>query len=142
MLRWTMAILLSLFALGAAACGGDESGGNSPSTSVAIASDEFSDVTGESEVDVSVVDNEFVDPYITVSPGTKVTWIHEGRNPHNILSLIKNTFRADVDDFGVGDTYTYEFDKPGDYPYYCSVHGTAKLNGQAGVVRVAAASGK
>lgn len=142
MLRRSLLLILSALVV-AGGCGGDDKeGGTSPDTTVAIAADKFVDVTGESAVDVSVVDNEFVDPYITVSPGTEVTWSHDGRNPHNILSLIKNTFRVDVDEFGVGATYSYTFDKPGDYPYYCSVHGTAKLNGQAGVVRVTAESGK
>lgn len=142
MLRWTLLLPVVALLVGTTACGDDTGSASSPSTSVTIPAARFTDDTAQKDVTVGVVDNDFVDPYITISPGTKVTWRHEGRNPHNIISLVKDTFRVDVGDFPVGKTYTYTFDKAGEYPYYCSIHGTKSLNGQAGVIRVAAAAAK
>lgn len=143
MLRWSLLIPVLALVAGTTACGDDTtSSSTSPETTVTIPKDRFTDDTGRKTVTVSVVDNDFVDPYITITPGTKVTWRHDGRNPHNIISLIERTFRVDVGDFAVGATYSYTFDKPGDYPYYCSIHGTKKLSGQAGVVRVVAETAK
>jgi len=142
MSRWNVLIVAVALVVGTTACGDSNGSASSPATSVTIAASRFTDDTSQKDVSVGVVDNDFVDPYITISPGTKVTWRHEGRNPHNIISLVKDTFRVDVGDFPVGKTYSYRFDKPGEYPYYCSIHGTKSLNGQAGVIRVAAAATK
>lgn len=140
MARRNLALVVLAALVVPVACGegSDAGGGSASATSVTIPADRFTDQTGESEVTVSVVDNDFVDPFITVTAGTKVRWSHDGRNPHNIQPQSGSAFGVDVDQFGAGQTYSYRFTKPGEYPYYCSVHGTRKLSGQAGVIRVVA----
>lgn len=137
--RRLLPLLLAL-ALVPVACGddGDDGPGSATATSVTIPADKFTDDTGQDEVAVSVVDNDFVDPFIVVTAGTKVRWSHDGRNPHNIVPVEGSAFGVTVDQFGVGQTYSYRFTEPGEYPYYCSIHGTKRLSGQSGVIRVVA----
>lgn len=73
------------------------------------------------EVTVHIKDF-FMDPgTITVKPGTKVTWINDGPTIHTTTS----TSHPAVWDSGilqVGQKFSYVFTKPGDYPYWCSLH--------------------
>ncbi|MCZ7631783.1 MAG: plastocyanin/azurin family copper-binding protein [Microthrixaceae bacterium] len=92
--------------------------------------------TGESEVTVDAVDNNFKPKYIEISKGTAVNFVNEGRNVHNVLPVEEGAFKPiDADDFDPGDDGTITFDKTGDFPYYCSLHGT-KTKGMIGGIRV------
>ena len=114
----------------------DSSGGGGPEK-VDVADSEFTQKTDETEVKVSVVDNSFKPQYLAVSKGTKVTWTNDGKNDHNIIAVEKGSFEGiDQDEFGPGKVHTATFDEPGDYAYYCSIHGTKNLSGQSGVIRV------
>ena len=94
---------------------------------------------GKRSVDIATTDNEFTPVYVVVNAGTKVTWDNEGRNAHNVVPVDKGSFKGVVtSDFGPGQVYTTSFDSTGDYPYYCSLHGTKNLNGMSGVIRVVA----
>ena len=125
---------------GCADDGGGSGGGGGDA--VDVPADEFEDATGKTELDVAVKDNVFDPVYVEVSPGTKVVWTNDGRNDHNIIPVDDGSFEGiDRADFGPGKVHTATFDDAGDYPYYCSIHGTKKLNGQAGVIRVTDAAG-
>jgi plastocyanin len=56
---------------------------------------------------------------ITVSPGTKVTWTNRDDIPHTVVST-EGVFKSKVLD--TDETFSFTFDKPGSYPYFCSVH--------------------
>lgn len=121
----------------AAGCASGDDGGGGGGAAVDIPADKFVSATGESQVKVSVTDNEFVDPFIVIDAGTKVLWTNDGRNEHNVVPVDKGAFPGiATKDFTPGQSYSFTFDSPGDYPYYCSIHGTKKLKGQAGVIRV------
>lgn len=126
-------VLILTAALAVPACGDDEGGGDA-----ALGDDiELADRTGEPEVDVAVPDNTFEPAYMTIDVGTTVTWTNEGRNDHNVVPVVADAFEGvDAADFGPGAEHSATFDEPGDYPYYCSIHGTKNLNGQAGGIRV------
>ena len=47
------------------------------------------DYTGQTEVVISIEDNVFHDRVITVSAGTKVTWVNNGRNRHNVMPSLE-----------------------------------------------------
>jgi hypothetical protein len=64
---------------------------------------------------------------------TTVEWRNEGRNRHNVLP--DRGKRFGIDELERRATYSYRFDKPGRYGYYCSFHGTPG-NGQFGRVKV------
>ena len=131
-------VALVVFAGGCADDGSSGDGGGGDK--VDVPDSKFTQKTGEAEVDVAVVDNTFDPAYVTVSPGTKVTWKNDGRNDHNLVPVDKGSFEGiDRDEFGPGKVHSASFDDPGDYAYYCSIHGTKNLNGQSGVIRVEAA---
>jgi plastocyanin len=138
-MRRVAAVLVVLCAVVpfAAGCASDDGGGGGGGAAVDIPEDRFVTATGKSELKVSVTDNEFVDPFVVVSTGTKVIWTNDGRNEHNVIPVTKGAFPGiATKDFAPGQSYAHTFDSPGDYPYFCSIHGTSKLKGQAGVIRV------
>ncbi len=92
--------------------------------------------TGESEVTIDAVDNNFKPKYVEISKGTTVKFVNEGRNVHNVLPVTEGEFQQiEADDFDPGDEGTVTFDEVGDFPYYCSLHGT-KTKGMIGGIRV------
>jgi plastocyanin len=124
-----------------AGCGGSDSGSSSgqSGTTVNVPASKFSNETGKRSVDIAATDNDFTPVYVIVSADTKVTWNNQGRNAHNVVPVDKGSFTGvPTSDFGPGQVYTTSFDTPGDYPYYCSIHGTKNMNGMSGVIRVVA----
>lgn len=110
-----------------AACGG------SGSSSTSLDGKRFEKETGRRAVTVEAVDNSFEPPYLTVSVGTKVTFVNKGHNRHNVISVgdeFKSSGLLDP-----GDKFTVTFDGAGDDPFYCSLHGTA-TSGMTGGIRV------
>jgi plastocyanin len=87
----------------------------------------------ERVVDVRIGDNYFRRKKIRVRPGTTVRWRNAGRDEHNVLPNKGDRFG--VDDIPRGETYSYRFEEPGRYGYYCSFHG-APRTGQFGTVVV------
>lgn len=87
-------------------------------------------------VEVLAVDNSFRPEPLTVLAGTTVEWTNKGRNAHDIVPVDGSTsWGIALDDFGPAATYSHVFSEPGEYAYYCSVHGT-KTAGMVGVVSV------
>jgi plastocyanin len=56
---------------------------------------------------------------ITVPVGTTVTWINRDDIPHTVASTDK-VFKSKVLD--TDETFSFTFTKPGEYPYFCSIH--------------------
>jgi len=56
---------------------------------------------------------------ITVAPGTKITWTNRDDIPHTVVST-EGVFKSRVLD--TDESFSFTFDKPGTYPYFCSVH--------------------
>ena len=68
--------------------------------------------------------------------GPEVLWENRGRNDHNVLPVDETEdWGAQTEDFVPGDEYARVFDTPGEYPYYCSIHGTTDV-GMIGTVIV------
>ena len=88
-----------------AGCGGGGGGGA-----------DAAPVTGVTEV--AAKDNRFTPAAIQVPAGTEVTWrFDDGFVPHDVKA----------DGFSSGDpqrkgTFTHTFDRPGTYPYRCTIH--------------------
>jgi plastocyanin len=107
-----LTLLTVAAALGAAlvlaGCGGDKGGGPGE--------DGAAPVTGVSEV--TAKDNRFTPAAIQVRAGTTVTWrFKDGLVPHDVVA----------GDFSSGEprrkgTFAHTFDRPGTYPYRCTVH--------------------
>ena len=67
---------------------------------------------------------------VTVTRGTTVEWINNGRNIHTISSL-DGIWESPA--LRRGDTYAFTFKNPGSYRYICSEH---ILNGMSGTINV------
>jgi plastocyanin len=108
-------------------------GATATETETAIGSD--GDFEGET-VAVIALDNSFRAETIEVAVGTAVNWENRGHNDHNVLPTDESqTWGAPTEAFLPGDHYTWVFDEPGTYPYYCSIHGTKEI-GMVGTVVV------
>ncbi len=113
------------------ACGNDSVGTSETPAPVAVAPN------GES-VAVQALDNSFRPETIEVSAGTEVVFDNRGRNEHNVLPADESQdWGVQVEDFQPDDTYAYVFTTPGEYRYFCSIHGTADV-GMIGTVIVSA----
>ena len=63
-------------------------------------------------------------------------WENRGHNDHNVLPTDESqTWGVQTEAFVPGDDYTWVFDEPGTYAYYCSIHGTKDV-GMVGTVIV------
>lgn len=61
-------------------------------------------------------------PALTIiTPGTKVTWVNKDEEPHTVNSAGGGViFKSDALD--TNDKFSFTFDKPGTYKYFCSIH--------------------
>ncbi|MDQ2678831.1 MAG: cupredoxin domain-containing protein [Actinomycetota bacterium] len=120
-----------------AACGSSgESSSAEGDTKLTVPESEWVDETGKGSVTVITKDNTFTPKYMKVSPGTKIVFDNRGRTAHNVIPSNKDQFESiPVDDLQPADTATLVFDDPGEYPYYCSLHGTP-TKGMIGAVLV------
>ena len=111
------------------------------------------------EVRVIAIDNLFRPEVIEVNVGDDVVWENRGMNEHDIVSVVGPAAVAgasaglqwsrttpdgvewgvSADGFQPGATFRVRFAEPGEYRYYCSVHGNERV-GMPGIVRVSAAS--
>jgi len=56
---------------------------------------------------------------LTVAVGTTVTWANRDDIPHTVVSTDK-VFKSKVLD--TDEKFSYTFNTPGTYPYFCSIH--------------------
>jgi plastocyanin len=123
-----------------AACGDDDSTSGNTATDDASETTQsdvaFDDLTGQGEVVIQVRDNSFVPEHAMVSAGTTVTFDNRGRNPHNAVPVEDGAFtEVPTESLQPGQAATVVFDEPGEYPYYCTLHGT-ETAGMVGTIRV------
>jgi len=66
------------------------------------------------------IDNfSFSPAALTVAAGTTVTWINHDDIPHTVVTD-DHVFKSKVLD--TDEKFSYTFNRPGTYPYFCSVH--------------------
>jgi plastocyanin len=73
------------------------------------------------EVTVRMEDNFFDQANITVEPGTTVRWVQSGNNPHTTTSY-DGLWDSGMIEGGSGGTFSFTFEEPGTYDYYCIPH--------------------
>ena len=98
------------------------------------------DYTGQAEVVISIEDNVFHDRVITVSAGTNITWVNNGRNRHNVMPSLEEGesgwfLGLNEDLFDEAGSASLRFEQDGYFPYFCTFHGTA-TRGQTGQIFV------
>jgi plastocyanin len=94
----------------------------------------FSLAAAEGDVGVSMANMAFSPVRLIVGAGTTVTWTNGDGN-------IQHTTTSDdgLWDSGLlsgGDTFSYTFDEPGIFPYYCIPHGAPGGQGMSGTIIV------
>lgn len=101
-----------------------ESGGSEHDLQESSSSSSSLAITEEGKV-VSIVANSGSNSYnpnaIEVRVGDTVTWINDDSSPHTVTSSSDDsTFDSDV--LRKGETFSFTFDKEGEYPYFCTLH--------------------
>jgi plastocyanin len=83
---------------------------------------------------VSIGDNFYAPPSVSIAVGDTVTWANNGQAQH---SATADNGSFDTGVFGPGSSRSETFNQAGTFSYFCTVHGQI----QSGTVRVLAASG-
>ncbi|HEY2678944.1 MAG TPA: cupredoxin family copper-binding protein [Steroidobacteraceae bacterium] len=68
---------------------------------------------------IQVKDFMFTPSTLTVSAGSKVTWVNKDDEPHTVVSD-SGMFRSAALD--TDESFSFTFDKPGTYHFTCSIH--------------------
>src|SRR5918993_6086940 len=87
---------------------------------------------GQEEVTVRMEDNFFAPANITVEPGTTVTWVQSGDNPHTTTSY-DGLWDSGMIEGGSGGTFSFTFEEPGRYDYFCIPHESLGMVGSVTV---------
>ncbi len=88
-------------------------------------------------VTVMMQDNYFSPANITVPVGTTVTWVQSGNNPHTTTSY-DGLWDSGILPGGSGQSFSFTFNQPGTYTYFCRPH---EAQGMVGSVTVTAGGG-
>lgn len=73
----------------------------------------------QSATDVKIDNFSFSPANLEIKAGTTVTWTNADDIPHTVVSNDK-IFKSKVLD--TDQKFSFTFDKPGTYPYFCSLH--------------------
>ena len=88
--------------------------------SAASAGDVASGVAAPVANEISIRNFSFQPAVLVVKVGTKVTWANHDSTPHTVTSVDKRF--ASSGGLDTDDQYSFKFDKPGRYEYFCSLH--------------------
>lgn len=88
-------------------------------------------------ISVAALDNTFRPEIVEIRVGDEVLWENRGINDHNVLYADGDDWGVEVQGFGPGAEYAHVFDEPGEYRYFCSIHGTDTI-GMIGTIIVTA----
>jgi plastocyanin len=75
--------------------------------------------SAQDEMTVSIQDFFFEPDQLTVAPGTTVTWVNDGEEPHTSTA---DDGTWDSGTLQPGESFSFTFDDPGDYSYLCEIH--------------------
>ena len=118
----TVVVAASVFATGCADDGPRPVVAGQPDLPAATVDDTSAPVR---TVTVEAIDNTFRPDRIEITPGTEVVWVNRGRNDHDLMTEFG--FGVTAAAFGPGEEYRHVFTEPGEYPYYCTIHGTPEI---------------
>jgi plastocyanin len=79
---------------------------------------------GGSTVQVVMKNTSFQPAQITVKVGTTVTWVNDDPVAHTVSSGTRSqpTNLFDSGNVGPGQSFSFTFDQPGTYDYFCKIH--------------------
>jgi len=111
---------------GCPSCSREESQGtthrlDSPGVAGSSVNPKVAETAAVLEQGVAILDFKFEPETLTVSPGTKVTWVNKDDEPHTATSSVKPK-RFDSGVLDTAQAYSFTFVEPGSYPYFCKLH--------------------
>lgn len=68
---------------------------------------------------VTITQFKFDTQDVTIEAGQAIQWTNKDETIHNVVSKDGKFASPGLD---TGDTWTYTFAQPGDYPYFCALH--------------------
>jgi len=71
------------------------------------------------EAQLAIDNLQFNPPSLTVPVGTTVTWTNRDKDEHTVTSSTRLFSSAGLDP---NETYSFRFDTPGTYAYFCALH--------------------
>jgi plastocyanin len=72
-------------------------------------------------VEIDIDGFAFMTPDLKIAAGTQVNWVNKDEEPHTVVSVgAEHLFKSPALD--TGDSFSFVFDTPGTYQYFCSVH--------------------
>ncbi len=117
-----LTVILSVLAVGLAACGGDDGGSEQGASSGACP---------DGAVLIKMVDIKFDPEDATADAGQDICWTNEDSIDHNVVAESGASFKSEL--FGKGETFTTKVDKAGTVDYVCTIHpgmtGTLTIRG-------------
>lgn len=72
---------------------------------------------------VTIKGFEFGPAELAAAAGTEVTWTNDDGATHTVTAK-EGPDGFESDDLSSGDTFSFTFEEPGTYDYYCSIHPT------------------
>lgn len=120
-----------------AGCGSGSAGAKPGTTGPVADLGEPTDLTGQAEITVEVVDNAFVPRVVRVSPGTKIIFKNTGINVHNVTPYVEGELPTlDLNPGKSGTIVAPQGATP--YRFYCTLHARTDGGVQRGAMLVAA----
>jgi plastocyanin len=104
--------------------------GEAPEVALEVLSPQAPAASPAPAVRVTMVDNRNLPGRVTVPVGTTVTWVNAGLLPHTV-SAQRGALESGM--VQPGQSYSFTFDTPGEYTYFCRPH---VVIGMTGVVVV------
>lgn len=93
------------------------------------ANSNITDLTNQSNVEVTISDMSFKPNAIKIKKGTKVTWTNQDTVAHSVVAddpANSSDFKAGAPTFSKGQKYSITFNTTGYFYYHCSVHSFMK----------------
>lgn len=113
-----LALMLAAVVIVLAGCEAVQENGDAPAEKKdAVAPD--AEPLEKGEVRIIIENFVFAPAEVTVTPGTKVTWINKDEAPHTATSVGQKFNSGGLD---TGDKYSFIFNDKGDYEYICTLH--------------------
>lgn len=105
-----------------------------PNASAAAATAAAQPVAQSTTQAVPMADFVFQPVELVIPAGTTVEWTNQDGAPHTATADDGTLFKSAT--LGTGETFSFSFDTPGEYAYYCELHGSPGGIGMAGKIRV------
>lgn len=96
------------------------------------------DLRGQDLVEIEIRDNVFDERFFRVDPGTQIVFVNRGANTHDVTASAEGAFPKITKEALAAGSQALVLTAEGDYPFYCSIHGT-QTRGQTGYVVVGGA---